>query len=299
MPFGTLLTQPGQYQYDGPGGRKILMGKGTSIRVIKVEGLLDTTVTRRTVNDKQGAHGGYASSAPFMSTRNITVEMVISIPGKAAEAEQLLDEVQAVFSPHGDHVEEGVFSWWRRGKQPRMCFALLNRSAFPADFATSTGKISGFLELEALDPRVYSIEEAILQVGLPLIESGRIYPRTYPVVYPEASGGGHIVVENIGNLSSPPILRVYGPVTDPALLNSTSGREIKLTGSVGASDFIEIDVESGSIRLNGLEARRTMLNPVSRWWELEPGANDIRFLARTNEVGSRLEIYARSAWNSG
>lgn len=296
MPFGNLLTAEGQYQFDSPRGEKFLMGKGTTVRVITVEGMLAMPDIRRQVTDRSGGHGGYAGQSPTMAVRTITADLVIK-ERSGPLAEQKLDQLMTVFNPLDDR--EGAFSFWRRGKEKRMVFASVKRAAFTGDYETSQGRISGSVEFESLDPRVYELEEQILQVTLPIAEGGRTYPRTYPVVYGEAGAGGNLVILNRGNVESPPVFRVYGPVTNPYVLNATLDREIRFIGTLANGQFLEVDTETRSIRLNGQESRLTMLDPVSEWWQLEPGTNDIRFLARTNDAGARLEMYSRSAWISG
>jgi len=298
MPPGDLMTVPGQYQFDHPDGGKLLMGKLTPIRMVTVGGLLGSWDVRRQVTDRVGDHGGFAGSKPTLTSRTITLDMTFLFK-TGAEAEKALDAAMAVFPPFGDVEADGVFSFWRRGKQPRMVFATAKRSHFEGNYETSVGKISGVVELEALDPRVYALNEVQSQVGLPIAQGGRRYPRVYPLLFGATNANGNLVITNDGNIPSPPILRIHGPVTNPYVLNSRVDRELRFMGTIAQGDYLEIDTDTKSIRLNGSESRRTMLDPVSRWWTLVPGPNDIRFLARTNEVGARLEIFSRSAWNSG
>jgi len=114
------------------------------------------------------------------------------------------------------------------------------------------------------------------------VEPGLAHPRFYPKVYPATTLTGAVPVVNGGTRPTPPVMRLYGPCTDPRLVNVTTGLQQSLIGLNLATDqYAEVDVLASTIRLNGrpaesLDAYRDWGN-TSFWW-LAPGTNYIRYV---------------------
>lgn len=115
----------------------------------------------------------------------------------------------------------------------------------------------------------------------PGVAAGRTYPLTFPRFYPPSPVLGSAILVNAGDAEAYPVIRIYGPVTDPVLDNNTQSRSLVFAGiTLAADEYLEIDVRHKTIRLNGdvAEPRYNWLSfPVSRWWSLSPGSNSIRF----------------------
>lgn len=136
-------------------------------------------------------------------------------------------------------------------------------------------------------------------------QAGGTYGTTYPETYPSDEGVqsvpvGSVTVINDGNVPVLPLLRLYGPATDPRVENQLTGERLLFTGlTIAAGDWLEIDCRTSTIRLNGLEeqSRYARLDFVaSSFLRLLPGANTIRYYPVTFDVGARLEVRYRSAW---
>lgn len=148
------------------------------------------------------------------------------------------------------------------------------------------------------------LESAGEQIGtsaaVPAGEGGRAYPRLYPLDYADASPVGSVSVSNDGNAPVPPVLRLYGPATDPRVENQTTGERLVFSGiTLSAGDWLEVDCREKTIRLNGLpeQSRYARLDfTASTFPRLEPGVNTVRYYPVSFGDGARLEVRFRSAW---
>jgi hypothetical protein len=131
-------------------------------------------------------------------------------------------------------------------------------------------------------------------------EGGRTYPVTYPVSYTESSPVGAVTVTNNGTVSVRPVLRLYGPATDPRVENQSTGERLIFTGlTLLAGDWLEIDCREKTARLNGLvsQSRLSRLDFAnSTYLRLLPGMNTVRYYPVSFGDGARLEVRFRSAW---
>jgi hypothetical protein len=129
---------------------------------------------------------------------------------------------------------------------------------------------------------------------------GRSYPRTYPLTYAESSPVGAVTVGNDGNVAVRPLLRLYGPASDPRVENQTTGERLIFEGlTLLAGEWLEIDCLEKTARLNGLanQSRLAQLDFLnSTWLRLLPGMNTVRYYPVSFGDGARLEARFRPAW---
>lgn len=127
--------------------------------------------------------------------------------------------------------------------------------------------------------------------------SGRVYPRAYPRSYPANVGTGIATVRNGGPLRVFPLVRIWGPVTNPAITNDRTGQTVKLTTTINDGDYAEIDMRARTAQLNGNPALAASLRAyltTRQWWPLERGDNAIRFHPST--VSGRAEVLWSAAY---
>lgn len=149
------------------------------------------------------------------------------------------------------------------------------------------------------------IESAELHVVVaPASASGGEGGRTYDLTFDRTYSGGVVIgettVTNNGNADAYPLIRIYGPVTEPVLTNVTQNKSLVFVGlTVLAGEFLEVDTRNKTIRYLGLasDSRYSKLSfPLSSWWTLSPGDNTIRFLPATFTAPANAEISYRDAW---
>lgn len=126
------------------------------------------------------------------------------------------------------------------------------------------------LALYAPDPRAYSaVEQDAEQRPIPAISEGEL------------------TVVNGGNFATPPVVRVYGPLsasvgTDLLVTNTTTGRTLRLVDPTAVlGDTIVLDFAARRVTFDPSGAPDPvelpqLVDPVaSDWWELAPGSNDL------------------------
>jgi hypothetical protein len=103
--------------------------------------------------------------------------------------------------------------------------------------------------------------------------------------------GHKFSVTNSGDADSPPILKLYGPTTNPTVKNITTGESISLTYTLAEGDYIEIDMSKITAKLNGVTDVSYAVTFPADWWMLDPGANELEFPSGTKGI-----VIYKAAW---
>lgn len=151
------------------------------------------------------------------------------------------------------------------------------------------------IELYAPDPTIYdNTAGGVLTASIyKQTGGGYTYPVVYPVIY--SAGSGPTTVTNGGTVDVFPTVTLVGNMTNPIVINVTTGLVFSLTGiSTAPGDIIVIDMRARTVTLNGgsIFAR---IGGNSSWWSLQPGGNDIGL---TSSGGSD-SIVGTVSWRSG
>lgn len=153
------------------------------------------------------------------------------------------------------------------------------------------------INLIAVDPRIYSQTEYTKTVYIPSAEGGRTYDKTYSKSYGVVQTGGKIVCLNSGNFPCLPLIKMYGPLTNPRIRNNDdSAKEIQVNIEVAVGDYLEIDFEEKTIMLNGTASRYNYLDTDSEWWKLNSGNNEIEFRDGGGDTDAYAQIIYRYGW---
>lgn len=128
--------------------------------------------------------------------------------------------------------------------------------------------------------------------------------KTYPFVYPRTyalSGGGTLTVTNAGTDDTSPIWRIYGYAAGAQIVDlaDSANRRLVFNESVAAGNFLEVDVATRTVTLNG-DANQELPNLVkssaSTWFDLPPGTSNLQLLADSFDGVARLDCLARAAY---
>lgn len=115
---------------------------------------------------------------------------------------------------------------------------------------------------------------------------GKVYPLSYPRDYGTGSAPGAGVITIAQWLPTPPIIRIYGPVTAPVITNGTTGQTIAFTSSftIAAGQYVAIDCSgTTSPRItanNDLTLSREQFidwTQTGNLWWLVSGTNQVQF----------------------
>ena len=146
------------------------------------------------------------------------------------------------------------------------------------------------------DPRAYS-QVLTLSVGLALSAGGGglTFPFTFPFVF-TASSGGAVTVTNYGEKPSPPIFRIYGYALNPQIVNLATQQRIVFAGEISTGNYLEVDVASRTVTLNGTTNQRNLLDSSNTtWFELQKGTTYLQLVAGTFDASARLDVLHRDA----
>jgi hypothetical protein len=171
-----------------------------------------------------------------------------------------------------------------RSKKPE--YALVNEAA-----------VSFTLEVVAPDMLRYATTDLSFHIGLPVTSSGYVYPLTYPYNYGGVGNIGDRVLGNAGDMASPASIRIAGPVENPVVRCDTTGEQLTLAITLGASDWLDIDCREHTVVLNGESSRRSAVVAGSRWPQVPPGASLWQFRADTYEPDALCTVRYRSAYS--
>lgn len=148
------------------------------------------------------------------------------------------------------------------------------------------------------DPRGYSQTQQIVSgSALSASTGGKLYGFDYPFNYNADDDPGAAVVENAGTIPTPATFRVYGACTAPTIRLMTTGEQVRLTGDVGPSDYLEIDVRDRTVKLNGTTPRQGHVDSASTtWFEIPPGQHVVTLLSNTFDTFAHIDVYTRDAY---
>ncbi len=130
---------------------------------------------------------------------------------------------------------------------------------------------------------------------------GRAYDLTFDREYPDAAVAGSAPVVNAGSTDASPILRLFGPITDPIVSHLELGRALSFPGlSIASGDYLEIDPRNRTIRYNGSPADSRYgdvdWGAPSRWFELPPGVSTIRYVGGNSDAVTQCAVIWRDTY---
>lgn len=115
---------------------------------------------------------------------------------------------------------------------------------------------------------------------------GTIMPDTMPAYFFWAGqvADRPVTAFNAGDEPVRPVVVFRGPVTNPALVLTTTGDRIAADIALGPGDYLEVDMRARTAMLNGSSPRQGAITTDSVWWALQPGPNPLRFEAAVYSV---------------
>jgi hypothetical protein len=156
---------------------------------------------------------------------------------------------------------------------------------------------TGQVTLQSADPYLLSSTEqsVVITPGAAAGELGIPDPMPDPLTSP-LNVTGQQSVFNAGDAPTWPRFRITGPITNPTLLNNSTGQQIVLSYLLNAGEFLDVYPERGLILLGGTASRYSAYQVGSTWWQLQSGTNDVRLLAAQYSAGAQVQVWWRNAW---
>lgn len=124
------------------------------------------------------------------------------------------------------------------------------------------------------------------------------FPFKFPVQF--GISGDTTMLFNEGDTEAPVTIDIQGPVTNPQVINKTTGQYIRINRSLSADEVLHIDTNDQNKRVeiyrNGetIEKAIGYLDHHSDFWKLDVGANEVQYIADAGDANAIVAI----AWRN-
>lgn len=281
----------------------VLIGKGTTVTVIAIEGLGQPPL--RTADVEPSGEDGLWLGADYYSGRTLQIDAAIKTPG---DPQAILDTLAAL---QGDADTTAVRGFGGTTMSLRLKFPGRTTRVVRGRLRKLEPDLTQYLhgwapldiEFTAADYLFYDDEPDTTGIPLGLLTTGGLtFPLTFPLIIdgdPAAVGRPGYVQVN-GTAATWPVLRVTGPCSNPTITHVASGRALTVQATLAAGEWVELDTRPGwrtVLRNNGGGAP---LTPQSRidLFRLTPGVNEIRWTATDPTLTSTLAVTWWPAWKA-
>lgn len=291
------------YEIIGPDGTRVVLGNGDPATVDPdwigyldpengISGLLDGADIEENVDSVVAGDGGL-QGPNFRGRRQGTIQGVIAPNASTQLAETYIQKLKrASAALRGDALlrwtptSDGIQRRMRLRRQSKPAFAGRRPKTFQLVMTSPDALVLAATESNTnLDPAGGAGE------------IGYVDPIPDPIVS-DLNVSAQQSVTNQGDQPTWPHFRIAGPITNPILLNNTTGKRIELAYQLLAGEFLDIYPETGQVLLGGSADRYSAFQfATSEWWQLAPGPNDIRLLSAAFAAGAGAIIYWRHAWD--
>lgn len=290
MVVPTLNAEEFQYLDTG-----ILLNGGAVMPftdINKISGV-DAADLRTSTHDREGLDGGYIDAA-FEIMRTVSVEGVLYASNVAFET--YTDSLKANFAPSKlaqpfyFGTDAGVRAVWGKALGFK----------YDKESMRRTGKAAFQVQVVCEDPRIYTPTLVTVEIFPSAVAlTGRSYPKSYSYGYGGSSGASNALSLILtGNREQPGLIRIYGPATNPQVVNDDTGAIMTFTITIASGDYLEINLGTRTIKLNGTTGRRNSLALTGKWFLFRVGSNNLRLNATAITGGiTKLRAQAyQAAW---
>lgn len=246
----------------------LTFGPGSPYAVTGIEGLDDLPAIRSEDVDRPGQHGDY-TGPDYTEAR--TVQLKLGLRGETPDDLRALSiALRNATQPQKQpaplqFLDQNILVW-----------AKVRKRAIPYDAEYLWRIGDAALELYCADPYLYGLEERTASTAAYSPSAGRTYPYAHPRVYGDAGTSGRLTAVNDGASPAYPVLRLDGPVANPAI-EQLDGGILTLDATLQVGEFLIIDTRSRAVLFMGSTPRRTWVRAGSAWPLLQPGPNEIAY----------------------
>jgi hypothetical protein len=210
--MSITLTQPYSFSFNG----LTFGGAGSPYQILSVDGL-EALPELRSQDDNRGYADGMFSGRDFYGGRTVTI-IFNTFSANGVSAQTNYNTIQSYLLPQTSGTTPLYFL------MPPSDTEFLNarvrglKTVVDPDY--TYGKITSMVEFYCPNPAYFSNNQQTADLAY-TPATGRIYNRTYNLVY----GGGSVeittTITNNGWANAYPIITLNGPITDPILGNQT------------------------------------------------------------------------------
>lgn len=268
--------------------RSLLMGVGSAVSLVEVTGL-DAPDVDLVVSQRSATHGAY-------TTGTYTKERVVTLTGRCnadlATLPTLNQSVKIAFKPSPTDL---MLTFRLPGFIEQFVYVKPQSLRYSYKGVEATVGFTDFIaSVVAGDPRIYSLTQRSTTFLAAGSSGGVGFPRSFPFAFSVAQLSGLNVAVNGGDEYAPTVTTFTGPLTNPGLVNSTTGASFRVLVTLGVGDVLVVDSLAGTILLNGTTSRYSGLTTSSVLVDLAPGSNTIYSTADAGS-GSTTVVW-RDTW---
>lgn len=264
-------------------------GANSPYQILSVDGL-ESLPDLRVQDDNRGFNDGMFSGRDFLAGR--TISMIIQTYGSTgASAQDNFNTLQSKLLPQTSGTTPLYFKMPTATNDQYINARVRgNRTTITPEY--TYGQITSQFEFFCPDPRYYNSNQqtATMAYSTP---TGRIYNRTYNLVYGGGSATITTTISNNGWADTYPTITINGPITNPTVGNQTQSKALNFVGTFSNSDDLVVDLYNKLITLNGQPARNLLIS--GDWFSAQPGNNDFYFVG-TGTLAGQTE--ATVVWHS-
>ncbi len=287
---GSLITGDGQLEYNN-----YVLGDNVTTFMSSISGWDDLPNVDSSNTLRPASHGAWVGKK-LVGQRIVTWTGVISTEDRSAW-EDSVKTLRDTFIPATGTEELTIVV--RTRNEMRMAFGTVTQRQIPIDYAYLYYGAKVTIQFECSDPRLYSLGENSVFISTPpLTLSGLIYPLVYPLDYGTEPAPNTLIINNTGNAPTPVTLNFLGPVTNPELINQTTGERLGFDITLTEDDILTVNTRLGTVVLNGTADRiytRTLTSSPILGFDLPAGENQLQLIAEDWEAGSGVEVVYREA----
>lgn len=227
--------------------------------------------TRNITVPRQNYHG--AISAPtFTEGRLIEVNGQIFNTNKVTRG-SVRDTIQSIFAIENVPTTETEFKTLDFTDDDGTEWFLTCKVFTMPEYENERGSpiVPFFLQLYAQDPVIKS-KVLYEENGIYGLLGGVQLPTELPIALNDAINS--VSVTNLGTFDSAPVITIEGDITNPKVVNLTTGQGFGIDVDMNAGDTLVLDTENLTAELNGINvlADRTS---GSQWVFIQSGANEL------------------------
>ena len=138
-------------------------------------------------------------------------------------------------------------------------------------------------------------------VGIPSVSvliacsDARKYNRTTTSVV--LTNGASSAATNGGNVSTSPLVRIFGPCTNPTILNQTASLTLAFTIVLGSSERLDVDTNAGTALIGSVDYMHALaaLSVPPEDWVLIKGVNIVSYSASSGGANG-VELQYQAAY---
>jgi hypothetical protein len=240
------------------------------------------------VVQRSADQGGWPTPQ-FYGPRIVTLTIMASAP-----SQELRDYARAILQQAVPVNDLAVLQYDE--PVPKIAYVRRNAQAGVTEVCSTLTDVVFTIPLVCPDPRKYApTPQSLSLVVPPPVVNPLAFPLSFPVSFPGniPPSATTVTALNVGTFETRPTITVTGPVTNPAIINATTGQQVSFTGlTLQGTDQLVLDMDN---RQSYLDGNFYAADVQSAWWVLNPGPTQV-YLDGVTTGGATLSLTFSSAW---